>query len=380
MASLEVVSKHLHIVSFDVPWPANYGGVIDVYYKLVALKAQGIRVTLHCFAYGRKPARELDRLCDKVVYYRRRTGLISNFSIEPYTVRSRRSRELERNLLQDSDPIVFEVLHTCYLLGDPRFAGRRMIYRHSNIEHHYYSELARMEKSALKKLFFRIEAWKLKRFERVLRHADAILAVNQKDADHFRRIFPKVQTVYIPSFHPNTELSAHHGKGTYLLFHGNLSVSENYSAAAWLIEHVFKKLDYPCVIAGMNPPAFLLRQAAAHGHIRVVADPSDAKMKELVANAQVHVLYTAQPTGLKLKLLNVLFNGRFVVCNHNMLSGTTLKANHGLLIGDQGGEMLRRIESVLHNDFTDAWVAERKQLVAPFDNAENCRKLLSVIF
>ena len=23
--------KHLHIVSFDVPYPANYGGVIDEY-------------------------------------------------------------------------------------------------------------------------------------------------------------------------------------------------------------------------------------------------------------------------------------------------------------------------------------------------------------
>ena len=46
--------KHLHIVSFDVPWPANYGGVIDVFYKVKALSAKGIRIHLHAFEYGRE--------------------------------------------------------------------------------------------------------------------------------------------------------------------------------------------------------------------------------------------------------------------------------------------------------------------------------------
>ena len=43
--------KHLHVISFDVPVPANYGGVIDVYYKLKALHLQGVKIHLHCFEY-----------------------------------------------------------------------------------------------------------------------------------------------------------------------------------------------------------------------------------------------------------------------------------------------------------------------------------------
>ena len=27
------MDKHLHVISFDIPWPVNYGGVIDVFYK-----------------------------------------------------------------------------------------------------------------------------------------------------------------------------------------------------------------------------------------------------------------------------------------------------------------------------------------------------------
>ncbi len=33
------MDKYLNIVSFNIPYPANYGGVIDVYYKLEALRA-----------------------------------------------------------------------------------------------------------------------------------------------------------------------------------------------------------------------------------------------------------------------------------------------------------------------------------------------------
>lgn len=43
----------LHIVSFHIPIPQNYGGVIDIYYKVKALHDIGVKVILHCFEYGR---------------------------------------------------------------------------------------------------------------------------------------------------------------------------------------------------------------------------------------------------------------------------------------------------------------------------------------
>ena len=52
-------NKHLHIISFDVPYPANYGGVIDVFYKIKALHAKCVKIHLHCFEYGRAEARVL---------------------------------------------------------------------------------------------------------------------------------------------------------------------------------------------------------------------------------------------------------------------------------------------------------------------------------
>ena len=250
------MTNHLNIISFDVPFPANYGGVIDVYYKLVWLKKSGVKIHLHCFNYGRKPSSELEQLCEKVYYYERKIGFLANFSLLPYTVKSRQSKELEKNLLSNNYPILFEVLHTCYLLDDERFKDRKKIYRHSNIEHHYYSELSRSEKSFLKKIYLKVEALKLKKFESILNYADLILAVNQKDTSYFKEKYPKVRSVYLPSFHPNDVMSIKQGSSDYILFHGNLSVSENYEAVIWLLKHVFSKIDFKTVIAGLNPPIF----------------------------------------------------------------------------------------------------------------------------
>lgn len=351
-----------------------------MYYKLVALKSQGIAIILHCFNYGRAAAPELEQLCEKVYYYERKTGLAANLSLLPYTVRSRRSAELENNLLKDQHPILFEVLHTCSLLNDARFKDRLKIYRHSNIEHDYYRELSRTERSLLKKLYLKAEAWKLKRFEPVLAHADIILAVNKKDTAYFKQRYPSAASFYLPSFHPDASVSARPGKGNFILFHGNLSVSENYEAAAWLVEKVFSKLSVNCVVAGLNPPDFLAKQIAAVSNVKLIASPPDAEMKRLLEEAQAHVLYTAQPTGLKLKLLNVLFKGRFVICNRHMIAGTDLAENPGLLLCDAAGEFISQVNACMEREFSEREIAGRKQLTRVFDNEANAEKLDKIIW
>ncbi len=69
-----LADKHLHIVCFDVPYPADYGGVIDVFYRIKAFHELGIKIHLHCFEYGRGKQIELEQYCIEVKYYKRNTG------------------------------------------------------------------------------------------------------------------------------------------------------------------------------------------------------------------------------------------------------------------------------------------------------------------
>ncbi|MBN8693815.1 MAG: glycosyltransferase [Bacteroidetes bacterium] len=369
----------VNIISFDIPYPANYGGVIDVFYKIKQLHQNGIKIHLHCFEYGRAHAKELEALCEKVYYYKRKTGIMNIFSLLPYNVKSRQSEELAQNLLTNNFPIIFEVLHTCYLMSDVRFEKRLKIYRHSNIEHDYYYHLAQSEKKAFKKVYLNEEARKLKNFEKVVEHANLILAVNEDDTSYFKKNYPKVPCEFLPSFHPNDTVSSLSGKGDYILYNGNLSVSENYAAVLWLLENVFNKINSPIIIAGLNPPAFLYDKIKKMKHVQLIANPSEAQMNKLIEEAHIHVLYTEQATGLKLKLVNVLFKGRFVVCNDKMLQGTGINSNSTLAIGNNPPEMIKAIESLMEMDYNATFMEERKKQVSRFSNQQNAEKLLSLI-
>jgi hypothetical protein len=376
-----VLSKSINIVTFDVPYPPDYGGIIDVFYKILCLHKAGIKIHLHCFTYGRKPSSELDSLCEKVYYYPRKTGISSNLSYLPYNVRSRQSKEMENNLLSNNFPILFEVLHTCYLLEDDRFKNRVKIFRHSNIEHVYYNHLARSEKNLLKRAYLKVEAAKLERFEKIVNHANYILAVNEEDSTYFTEKYKNPKTYFVPSFHPHSSIKISKAKGDYILYHGNLSVSENYEAANWLIEHVFSKIQHKVIIAGLKPPVFLRNKIDLFKNILLVADPSENKMNELINNAQVHALYTSQPTGLKLKLLNVLFQGKFVVCNSNMLRGTrfSVNATAGVFTCENGNDFITGIEELMDRAVEETLIAERKKLVEFYSNEKNLQTITDLL-
>ncbi len=373
------MQSYLHIISFDIPYPANYGGAIDVFHKIRCLHQQGIKIILHCFEYGdRTRPIELEKLCETVYYYKRKTSFINQLSLLPYNVKSRVNIELKHNLLKDNYPILFEVLHTCYLLNDANLKDRKKLFRHSNIEHEYFLELAKGEKSFFKRIYLKIEAFKLKRFEKQITYADCILSVSESDLSYFKKTYPTTQSIYLPSFHGFDELQCKPGIGNYILYHGNLSISENYNAALWLIENVFSKLSYPVIIAGLNPPIHLAEAIKKHSHITLKQNCSEQEMQSLIEDAHIHCLYTEQATGLKLKLLNVLYSGRFVIANSNMLVGT--KLNEACVIANSSKEYMNSINQLVSKEFTIQEIENRKLLIASMNNEEKTKTLINLLF
>ncbi len=370
--------KHLHVISFDVPYPPDYGGVIDVYYKLMALHRLGFRIHLHCFSYGRTPWKGFEKICEEVHYYPRRTGALQAVGIQPYIVKSRKSEALISNLLNDNHPIIFEGLHSCYYLNDKRLSGRFRIYRESNIEHRYYFELALAERNLLRKFYHLIESMRLHFFQPTLRHAQLMLAVSEMDAAYLKSSYPDSKVVHLPCFHSNDSITILPGKGSYVLYHGNLSVAENQKAAAWLIKNVFSILPVRVVIAGHKPPQRLRLLALRYDRIEVLANPGDQEMDDLIRNAHVHVLYTHQATGLKLKLLNALFKGRYVVANQKMLEGTGLEST--VIIANAPRQMQLKIIEAFDKEFSQSMIEKRKAMLnITYSNHNNARRLEELI-
>jgi hypothetical protein len=317
-----LAETHLHIVSFDVPSPPSYGGVIDVYYKVKALHEIGVKVHLHCFDYGRPKAKDLEKLCAEVRYYPRKLGKHQLLASLPFVVLSRRSEVLANRLLKDDHPILFEGLHTCYLLGDPRLHGRKRLVRAHNVEHDYYAALAKAEGNGFRRTYFINEARKLQRFEPVLSEADHVLAISPKDEAYFSGHFKHV--THIPAFHASDTVNVPDGLGDFAFYHGALGVAENDQAALFLVRKVFKDLPVKLIIAGSDASNELKREVARVKNVELRQDIGTEEIQRLVREAQVNVLPTFQATGIKLKLLLCLYNGRHVVCNTPMVEGTGL--------------------------------------------------------
>lgn len=373
------MEKYLNIISFNIPWPANYGGIIDVYYKMKALHQCGVKIILHCFEYERPHSPELEAICEKVYYYKRCTGLRANITLLPYNVYSRKHPELIANLLKNDYPILFEGLHCCYYIDDPRLKNRKKIYREANIEHDYYRHLAEAESHLVRKCFFRVEAWRFKRYQKVLAHADLIVAVSTTDAGYLQQQFPGKQIEFMPCFHTNDRITVEPGSSDFILYHGKLSVIENTQAALFLIRNVFSKLDCRCIIAGMNPPASLLKTAAPYPNILIEANPDEERMNWLIHKAQIHVLITFQATGLKLKLLNSLFAGRHTVANQLMVAGSGLEQL--CHIADTPDEMVRICRQLMQVDINPETIGQRSDRLFPiYSNQFQGKHLNNLIY
>lgn len=372
------MQKHLHVISFNIPDPPDYGGVIDVFYKLKALQEIGVHIYLHCFDYGRHHSNELKNVCKEVFYYKRSTSIHKHLSFLPYIVKSRASQKLIKMLEQDNHPILFEGVHTTYpLFSNKKFLKRTTLVRMHNIEWKYYDNLYQSESNRLRKLYFKLESNKLKNYEPVLCSAKHILSISPTDHTYLNLKYKNV--TYLPIFHANKKIKSTEGKGQYLLYHGDLSVNENEKIVLWLIDNVFKKINHPVIIAGRQPSTNLINHIKNISTIKLKSDTNNTEMNALISNAHINIIPLSKPAiGMKVKLINALFNGRFCLTNNNMLTETGL--DEFCIKANTSEEYIQQIDELFHKEFSSELIIQRKLIENTFSNIINATELARLIW
>ena len=195
--------------------------------------------------------------------------------------------------------------------------------------------------------------------------------------NYFKNNYKSAPSYYLPSFHQYDAVTIAKGVGNYILYHGNLAISENYNAAIWLIENVFCKLNYNVIIAGLNPPLLLIDLIKKYPNIILKQNCSTSEMNDLVTNAQIHCLYTSQETGLKLKLLNVLYSGRHVVANQKMLAGTNL--SNACIICNTSLEYINTINELMEKSVDELFISQRNNVLVEMSNDKKTELLISLL-
>ena len=374
------MNKHLHIICLDVPFPPNYGGVYDLFYKLPALHAEGVKIHLHCFNNGKDEQPELNKYCEEVFYYPRNTGHKGFSTKLPYIVASRKNESLFERLLKDDFPIFMEGVHCTFLTLDKRFDKRKKFIRIHNVEHDYYKQLYNCTTPLFKKLYYLFESRLLKKYEQQLvNNATAFWSVTEKDAAYYKTTFNCNTIDYLPLFLPTWQVNAAVGVGSYCLYHGDLSVAANDYAAKWLLEKVFKGTDFPVVIAGKNPSKSFEDIVHENENACMIANPSQKEMQDIIAKAHINILPCFNNTGIKIKLLNALYNGRYCLVNEAMVSGTNLgELCH---VVESPSSFKERLAQLFHQPFMQDEINARKQfLYSHFNNETSAKQMVKWIW
>jgi len=322
----------------------------------------------------------LNKYCASVHYYARSMGLKGLSASIPYIVSSRKNETLIENLLKDNYPILMEGVHCTYPAFDERLEGRKKYVRVYNVEYEYYHSLFKTAWQPFKKAYFLYESTLLKKYEgKLANRVNALWAISQRDVDVYRNEFSCSNISFLPLFLPEWQVKGEEGMGSYCLYHGDLSVEQNKKAVIWLLKDVMPGLKIPFVIAGKNPSDYLQRLIKKQPDTCLIANPSEECMQDIIAKAHINIVPAFSSTGIKIKLLNALYNGRHCLANSPAREGSGL--NTLCHIADTTDAMKQRIEQLYHQPFTAGEREERQVFMSGmFCNKKNAEQIVERIW
>jgi len=316
-----VNSKILHIVSFDNPYPPNYGGRIDVFYKIKALKALGCSITLHCFLKnGETLHDELLKHVEKVHTYPFQHRWYNFLSLTPYSVLCRKNNLLLKRLKTGNETVLFEGLKSTYgfeSLTNPCFL------RLHNKEDDYYYGLFKSESNFFKKIIYWTEALKYRAYQNKINKFKGVFSLSKAETRWTSTL--NKNTAYVPVFHGNEKVEIPLSRGAYAMYHGDLTSPDNFKTALFLID-VFNELaNFQLLIAGnLTEADFKKKMNQGQAQVKYHQIQSFNDLKSLLQKAQIHISWSFQQSGTKLKALNALMNSKFNIINPNVIDDEQL--------------------------------------------------------
>jgi hypothetical protein len=350
--------------------------VFDLFYKIKTLHELGVKIHLHCFEYGRGRQPELNNYCEEVYYYQREK-LIGGIPLRlPYIVSSRINPALIKNILKDNYPVLLEGIHCTYYLYHGELNNRKVLVRLHNVEYEYYKQLSKSTHKFYVKIYYKLESRLLKKYENIIAKKGRLITVNEKDKLSYQKVFSAKDIEFLTVFLPFNEVKSETGKGNFCLYHGNLSVAENEKAALWLLKNIFNQLiNFRFIIAGKNPSEDLKKESAKNKNVQLIENPLENEMSELIGKAHIHLLPSFNSTGIKIKLLNALFNGRFIITNATSLEGTSLESLCSM--EETAAGYVKKIQELFEIPFDENEINKRKALLENlYDNQKNALQLM----
>lgn len=390
-------------IANDVPLPANSGGRVDVWRRLLALKRAGHDIALVCWTDVGRVApltpevwAELRAVCAdvKLLPITRSLPEIGRRLLHlwhwPSHVASRWVTSRDAGLVAwarnfGPDVVLLDGLYGGAVAWQLAQALQLpMVYRSHNLEHRYMADLRAREQRRLRRLGLAANCVGLERFERqTVARATRVMDISLEDAEFWRaQGFAHVTCVptLVDAGFAARLAQAPASQAHDLLYFGNLHTPNNVEALRWLVSEVLPQLREPGLrvcVAGSRPTEAVRALLAADARITLVENPAD--MAEVITQARVLVNPMLAGSGVNLKSVEMLFSQAALVSTSVGVKGLPDTARRCFSVADTPADFasaislglssaspdpqLRRAAQALFSDA--ALLAAIQQAVAP---------------
>jgi len=382
--------------------PADSGGKIRTGHILRGLKGGHFDVTLAApvpDGAERRDAAELAAMCDRfagwpevgrgrLFAYSRLRHLPSRLPIPVATDVSEAGRRLVAGELgRRPDLVVVDFPHTAVLLPDA-IAAPTVIFTH-NVEAEIFARHERVAGNTLRRVIWRDQFAKMRRFEReVLRRFDTVIAVSERDRDHFRRdygvdaaVIPTgVDLDYFAYRAPDPSAAAE----PVVVFTASMDSAANIDGMQWFMDAVWPLLAAAVprarvTVVGRNPDQKLV-QAARERNLPWHFTGFVEDVRPYVHEAAAYVIPLRVGGGTRIKAYEAMALGRPVVSTLIGVEGLSLEPGRHYLLADTAEAFARAVAELLGDGALRARLAAAaRQLVEQSFAASRAAEIFEAI-
>lgn len=353
------------VLDEELPYPPDTGKRIRTW-NLLRRLAQRHNVTLLCRGTPGEHTAHVEAAGIRVrlvpplpvlsgwrLYLRLLGNLFSPF---PYSVAKHYTRDFRQALSAVLRQQPFDLVQcewTPYAAYLPAAPGVRQLIATHNVESQIWSRRCAHSKRVLERIFFGLQAWKMKRFEyRVLCRADQVTAVSELDAAQLRSwgisgVCVVENGVDLDTF---SLPAGTHGGDDEVLFLGSLDWYPNEEAVCWLLREIWPRIQAQrpqtrLRIVGRRPTAELRSAIASQRGVELNADVAD--VRPYLGGATVVVVPLHIGGGSRIKIIEALAMGRAVLSTSVGAEGLAVEEGVHLHLADTSHVFATRLLELL---------------------------------
>jgi len=224
----------------------------------------------------------------------------------------------------------------------------KVVLRAHNIEYEILERYAEWEKSLLKKLWLKIQARRLKKYELgVLNSFDGIVAITDRDAKIFKESGCRIPIHVAPAGIEIENYNPSEGKESdSLFFIGALDWFPNQQGIEWFLKNVWPRVyeKFPNLkfyIAGRNPHLWKFsKKISKFPNVELIGEVEDAR--EFMGSKGVMIVPVFSGSGIRVKIIEAMAMGKIVVTTSVGIEGIDYGCVNSVLIADTVDEFIEK--------------------------------------